>query len=199
MIGEIIDRKEKFEESLEGRDQRLWEVLLFLVRFTVLAAPLYLLLWNDWNPVWLRELNAAVAANVLSGLGLDVVQSGSFIGTGQFSVDVSTDSTGWKSFLALVGLMLATRGEAREKKLYGALLALVIVFTGNITRLVTMVYAVAVWGVDYQLIHTFFWRWGLTALVLVSWIAWLRWEHGSTVKRLRTFLGHGRAYIRPPG
>jgi exosortase/archaeosortase family protein len=191
MIEEIRKRKKAFEESLEGRDQRLWEVFLFLVRFTVLAAPLYLLLWNDWNPIWLREMNAAVGSNVLSLLDLDVVHSGSFIGTGQFSVDVSTDSTGWKSFLALVGLMLATREEALTKKLYGILLALVIVFAGNITRLVSMVYAVVVWGVDYQLIHTFFWRWGLTALVLVSWIAWLRWDHSSMQKRITTFLGHG--------
>ncbi|MDY6771174.1 MAG: exosortase/archaeosortase family protein [Candidatus Nanohaloarchaea archaeon] len=176
MIEELRERKQAFEEQLSQQNQRLWDVLLFLTLFTVLAAPLYLLLWQGWNPVWLRELNATVASQLLGLVGLDTAHSGPYLAAEHLTVNVSTDSTGWKSMIAVVGLVLAVRGEAARKRLIGILGGVVIVVTGNLVRITSMVYAVEVLQMDYAFIHTFLWRWGLTFLVFGYWVLWLRWD-----------------------
>ncbi|MDY6789031.1 MAG: exosortase/archaeosortase family protein [Candidatus Nanohaloarchaea archaeon] len=179
MIERVLEREKEFRESLSKRNQKLWQVFLFLAKFTVLAAPLYLLIWSNWNPLWLRQLNAAASSGLLNVLGVDSSSSGVFILTSELSVNVSVDSTGWKSVLALTGLMLATPGTVAgvRKKIYGILSGVIFVMAGNIARLVSMVYMVEVWGVSYQLVHTFLWRWGLTFLVLGFWISWLNWDY----------------------
>lgn len=149
---------------------------MFLVRFTILAAPVYLLLWQNWNPLWLRTVNAKISSSVLNLLRVETSQLQTFIETNTFTVDVSTDSTGWKSFIALTALILSVRGEKIRKKIYGIVLGTALVFLGNIVRLVSMMYMVEKLGIPYELIHKFLWRWGLTFLVLIAWLVWLNWE-----------------------
>ncbi|MDY6778264.1 MAG: exosortase/archaeosortase family protein [Candidatus Nanohaloarchaea archaeon] len=174
-MSKLIERKERFEERLEGRNRMLWDILVFLLRFTVLAAPLYILLWTSWNPVWLRSLEAGITHQVLQLAGVSSQHQGTVVTTRTLSVDVSTDSTGWKSVLALAALIIAVRGYTWRERLSGIMAGTVILFTANIARLASMIYAVEVWNISYQLIHLFLWRWGLTAVVLATWLVWLHW------------------------
>jgi len=186
MIGTLRKRKQAFEESLNDRNRQLWEVFMFLIRLLLLASPLYLLLVIEWNPIWLRELNAGISASILNLLGLSADHTGSFVITETIRLNVSVDSTGWKSFLALAALMLAVRDQGTYKRLYGVIIGWGVLFIGNILRITSMIYAVEVWGVSYEFMHTFLWRWGLTVLVLTVWILWLQWEPDE--QQLRSYL-----------
>jgi exosortase/archaeosortase family protein len=176
MIEQIQERIDAVRDDLDDRNRTLFDTLLFLVRFTVLAAPIYLLLWQGWDPVWLRSINATVSSHVLNLAGLETASSGTFLSAPSILVDVSVDSTGWKSMIAVTALILATLGENRRKRLYGIASGIGIVSIGNIGRITSMVYAVEVFGADYEFIHTFLWRWGLTFLVFGYWALWLHWD-----------------------
>jgi len=176
MIGRIRERIDAIRDDLDERNMVLFDTLLFLVRFTVLAAPVYLLLWQGWDPVWLRSINATISSHVLNLAGLETASSGTFLSAPSILVDVSVDSTGWKSMIAVIALILATLNEDRRKRLYGIVAGVGIVFFGNIGRITSMVYAVEVLGVEYEFIHTFLWRWGLTFLVFGYWALWLQWD-----------------------
>lgn len=176
MTSVIQEQIDDIRERLDERNERLFDTLLFLIRFTLLAAPVYLLLWQGWDPVWLRSLDAAVSSHVLNLSGLDTVSSGTYLTAESIAVDVSTDSTGWKSMIAVTALIIATMAETTRKRLLGIFGGITIVFIGNIGRITSMVYAVEVYGADYELIHTVLWRWGLTFLVFGYWLLWLRWD-----------------------
>lgn len=151
----------------------LYKTLLFLVRFNILAIPLYLLLWIDFNPLWLRELNSWLTGDIIRFLGIDVTQGGTIVDTAHLSMDVSTDSTGWKSYIALSALIIALTDYPWRERALGICGGLVLVFFGNLARLVTMIYLVEVFGVSYDLIHNLFWRWGLTLLIFLYWAGFL--------------------------
>lgn len=168
-----------FIEKAREQHPRLMRVLLFLVRFNLLALPLYLLLWTGFDPVWLRELNAWLTAGIIDLLGLEVSQSGTIVDTAHLSMDVSTDSTGWKSYIALSALLIAVVGHDLDMRLLGAGIGLLVVFIGNLMRLITMIYLVEVFGLSYGLVHDLFWRWGLTLLIFLYWVAWM--QHGAAV------------------
>lgn len=176
MISELRERKQELREGLDERNKVLFDTLDFLVRLMVLAAPFYVLLWKGWNPVWLRTLNAAISHTILTLVGVETGHIGTFVAGEAIVVDVSVDSTGWKSMIAVTALMLATVGEKMRKRAYGIIVGLTIVFIGNIARITSMMYAVEVYGADYEFIHTFLWRWGLTILVFVVWVLWLHWD-----------------------
>lgn len=160
-------------ERLNERQQRLADVCVFLLIFTALAGPFYLLLGADWDATWLRTLTAGVAAPVLRLIGVPATSTGTLLTVGDLVIDVSRDSTGWKSFIALTALIVASRKPVRWTA-YGIVGAVVTVFAANILRLVTTAYAVTVLGVEYQLLHLFLWRWGLTAVVFIAWLGWFR-------------------------
>ncbi len=176
MIKKLLQKKEEFEDSLEGRNKKLWDVFVFLVRFTAMVFPLYLLIWLNWNPVWLRSLDAGIASEILNLLGVPATHTGTFFQTSGLTVNVSIDSTGWKSFLALTALVVAVRDVDIKDRVVGIVGGAVAVFTANIVRLVSMAYAVEIWGVSYEVLHTVLWRWGLTVVVLGCWLAWMRWK-----------------------
>lgn len=161
--------------ELSETDQQRLDLLLFLVRLLLLATPLYVLLWIDWNPVWLRQLQAGIGTAVLDLTGMAVTHSGTWIEAPGLAVDVSVDSTGWKSMLAVMALVLAVTDLPRRERVIGLVAGLATVFAANILRLTSMIYAVVVWGISYELIHTFLWRWGLTAVLLSYWLIWLHW------------------------
>ncbi len=184
----MMEKIKEFEENLSPKNRRLWTVFKFLAGFTILAAPLYLFIWSQWNPIWLRSFNAYISAGILDIIGIEASSSGVFLNTAGLYVNVSTDSTGWKSMLALTALILATPREIWKEensedsqkgyvnwvgKARGVVAGVIFVFVGNIVRLVSMVYLVEVSGASYSFVHTFLWRWGLMFLVLGFWICWI--------------------------
>lgn len=160
-------------ETIRETHPQLFQVLLFLIRFNILAIPLYLLLWIDFDPVWLREINAQMTGLLIDLAGIDVTQSGTIVQTPHLTMDVSVDSTGWKSYFALTALIIAVTNVSWRERVIGIGIGLLVVAVGNLTRLVTMIYLVEVAGISYDLVHDLLWRWGLTLLIFGYWAFWL--------------------------
>jgi exosortase/archaeosortase family protein len=87
-------------------------------------------------------------------------------------LDVTRDSTGWKSMLAVTALIIAV-GRPFRQTVQGVVTGVGVLFAANLLRITSMFYAVTVYDVSYELLHTVLWRWGLTAVVLVTWLWWL--------------------------
>lgn len=168
----VSSRYTVFLESLTPEQRQLFDTFLFLMRFAALSIPLYLVLGSGWESAWLRSFNASVSAVVLSFAGIDVSTVGSVIYGEFLTLDVSWDSTGWKSMMAFSALVLASTVPSRQK-LAGIIIGAGFIQVANIARITSMFYAVEVYHVDYELLHTVLWRWGLTTVVLVTWIGWL--------------------------
>ncbi len=159
--------------ALDERQRRLLAAASFLVRFTVLAAPLYAVVWLGWDGTPMRGWTAEAVMHVLRAVGLDAVRDGTAVTVPGLVVDVSRDSTGWKSVFAVAALVAAVKRPWRSR-LAGVMLGVTAVLVMNVVRVASMVYAVSVWQVEYALLHTVLWRWGLTAVVVGVWVAWLR-------------------------
>lgn len=162
-------------ERLTERQRRLLAAFRFLVVFTLLASPLYLLIAVGWEGTWLRQGMAAASTPILRVLGVEAVRNGAFIDAGTFLINVTRDSTGWKSALALTALIIATPASWR-RRIQGIAIGVVVIAAANVLRIVTMVYASVVHQAPYELLHTVLWRWGLTLVVLGAWLVWLYQE-----------------------
>lgn len=173
---------QRLEQRMTPRQQSLFTAFRFLTVFTALSLPFYLLLNSGWNATVLRSVQAMIAADILSLTGLEVSHIGTFIYSEQLLVDVTRDSTGWKSLLAFTALVLAV-GRPLRQTVSGILLGVTVIAAANLLRITSMFYAVAVYGVDYELMHTVLWRWGLTFVVLTTWLLWL---HGTDLRNLLT-------------
>lgn len=161
-----------FERGMSPFQRQLFAVFRFLAVFALLSLPFYAVLNSGWDAGFLRSLHATVSAELLSFTGLEATGSGPFIQGEQFIIDVTRDSTGWKSLLALTALIVAS-GRSFRRTVHGILFGAAVVFVANILRITSMFYAVAVFNVEYELLHTLLWRWGLTAVVLGTWLTWL--------------------------
>lgn len=166
------DARERVEQRLTERQQRLFDAFMFLATFALLAVPLYAVMHSGWEANGLRTGFATVSAAVLRVLGIEIVQQGSMLYTPELAVDVSRDSTGWKSLMAFTALVVASRRPFRQK-LDGIVIGVGVIAVANVVRIVSMVYAVEVYSVGYELLHTVLWRWGLTGVVFVAWVLWL--------------------------
>jgi len=173
MIGRIAERKREFERELSEFQRKMFRATLFLLKFSALSLPVYLLVSAGWNPVWLRNLNAELSSYLLRLLGMDVSVSGHLIHSGKLLLDVSTDSTGWKSVMALSALILSAEA-GKNSKISGILKGTFLIFLVNVLRISSMVFLVNRFSISYELIHTVLWRWGLTAVLFVYWVHWFR-------------------------
>ncbi len=170
--------EKKATKHFTKKQRKLWGIFIFLARFSALAIPLHLILWLNLNSHPLQMLNADILEKLLGLTGIDFVRSNiSFFlktPTGLLNLEVSRDCIGWKSMLAISGLVFAVRKVGLEKKLKGVLAGLCILFIGNIVRMFTTVYMAGKYGLYFfTLLHSFLWQWGLMALVLIIWVIWL--------------------------
>lgn len=181
-----LQRYREFREGLDPRQERLFHAFVFLSRFAALAVPFYLIIASGWEAEGFRAFTAQVSASTLQMLGIEATSTGSFVQAGELLVDVTRDSTGWKSVAVFTALVAASR-RSTESKVKGVLIGVFLLLGVNLLRITSMVYAVETLGIDYEFLHTFLWRWGLTAAVIGLWALWM---HLSTPSE--GFIRHGR-------
>lgn len=162
----------------EGQE-KLWNVLVFLIRLIILSIPLYLILMFSVNLSPLQHAVAGQSAAFLEFLGHDVVLDGYHITVGtqpnDFYFYINEDCTGWKSMLFLFALMFAVPGISIKRRLIGLAIGIPVIWVGNLFRVVGVVLAERAYGVEFALnIHDFGYRIGLIVLVLVIWTVWLK-------------------------
>ncbi len=166
--------------KLTKGQKRQWEILQFLLRLLVLAVPLYVILWLNPSFLPIQNTVADHSYAILTAMGLDVDRNDLVltIGTSEpFAIYIGPDCTGWKSTVAYFALLFATLGASMRKRILGLLVGIPLIYAGNLSRIVVAVLIERTWGREAAMFfHDFLWQVGLIALVIILWLAWLRWD-----------------------
>ncbi|MHA1743340.1 MAG: archaeosortase/exosortase family protein [Candidatus Heimdallarchaeota archaeon] len=163
--------------------KKLWTVALFLLKFNLLAIPMYLVLWWNLSYPALQNFLTVLTYKTLVFLGYDaslVKTQTSIVPLISFSeelpkIGISWDSTGWKSLYALTALTIATPFTTLKKKGKFLAVALPFLFLLNFFRILTTILIAVNYGFQYfDVVHTLLWREGLIFAVVAIWGLWLR-------------------------
>jgi exosortase/archaeosortase family protein len=160
------------------KNEKLKKILFFLIKFNLLAIPLYLILIFNLSFQPFQNFVATLTTISLKSLGYRVAQDGFtlaiFHSNKLSQLEISWDSTGWKSLYALFALVFATSGDLR-KKIKFLIIALPTLFLINILRIVSTIVFALEFGFEYfDLIHLFLWREGLIFFVILFWFIWAK-------------------------
>ena len=162
------------------KQTKLIQVAQFFLVFNLLALPMYFILLADLSFLPLQDFLAAMTSQVLQLQKIPAVSSGSFVTIFDTSgvlrnIQISFDSTGWKSVYALVALIIATPLPSMRRKLRFLAVGVPAIFVLNFLRIWSTIWYSYVYGWEnFDVIHTLLWREGLIALVLLFWFFWLR-------------------------
>lgn len=176
----MAERAKKALNWLRKRkNERVFSVLLFLLKFNLLAIPMYALMYLNVSFPPLQHFLAEFLYTALKTFGYDISKNRLILGlTSGFTiatVKISVDCTGWKSMYALAALMIATPVPNDRNKLKFLVLGMASIFLINMVRLLTTITIVYRIGFQYlDVIHTILWREGLILAVIAIWYLWLR-------------------------
>lgn len=159
--------------------KKLLSIFVFLVKFAALSLPLHFLLWVNFDASQVQDFVANAAGQLLLSSGVEVSRNGLFLSiptkTGPLTVEIIKDCVGWKSILALFGLIFATPNIIVKKRVFGLIAGAPIIFIGNILRIYATIYVTVLKGLEFwKVTHTYLWQEGLILLVIVTWYIWLR-------------------------
>jgi exosortase/archaeosortase family protein len=156
-------------------NKKLIGILWFLVKFNLLAIPLYLIIYMNLTLPAVQSFVANSVHTILSALGYMSELNGYMINFPIVSVEITFDCTGWKSVYALFALVVATPSVLWKKKLKFLAVGLPAIFVINILRIVTTLAVVMSFGIEYlEVAHNILWQEGLILAVLGIWYFWLR-------------------------
>ena len=92
-------------------------------------------------------------------------------------IEISWDSTGWKSMYAVASLILVTPISIIRHRIKVALIAVAIIFFINYLRIATTILISIKFGFNFfDIVHTVLWREGLILAVVGVWFGWMRME-----------------------
>lgn len=168
-------------QKKEKLTNRLISVLIFLLMFNLLAIPLYIALYTNFSFEPLKELDAGIVSTTLNFLGYSSNSDGftvNLVSNGdQQKIDISWDSTGWKSMYAIAALIVATPISKITRRIKFAAIGVAIIFFINYLRILTTIAISASFGFNlFDIIHTVLWREGLILAVVGIWFAWVGME-----------------------
>lgn len=178
----ITNRWNKFEKKttkdFTHSQSKMWDTLIFLIRFCILAIPLHIIIWTGYDFSHIITITSYFTSKLLSMLGTDFFQiENTFIiktGTGTLIADIIKDCSGWKSFLALFSLIVATRHSTIKARTIGIMIGTFAIFIGNVLRLATTFHLTYLKGLEiFDITHNILWQGGLIILVLAIWLFWL--------------------------
>lgn len=159
--------------------KKLIEVLKFIVIFNLLAIPMYVVLYFNLSFEPLKNFLAFLTTQTLTLFGVNAVQQNAFVNllahNQLLRIEISFDSTGWKTLYALFALTLATPKRKIKNKLKFLVWGLPLLFVVNFLRILTTILVAVYYGYQYfDVVHLFLWREGLIAAVVILWYLWLR-------------------------
>ena len=163
------------------KKNRLKFILWFLLRFNLLAIPLYLAIYTDFSFPPLQTLITQITATILKIQGYNIIQNDQMmlmnVDDSIYSIEVSWDSTGWKSLYALAALVMAVPTSNIKSKLKFLSMGLPMIFVLNLIRILTTILIALNFGFQYfEIVHTLLWREGLIIAVVALWYFWLKKE-----------------------
>lgn len=170
----------KGRKKLTEKQKRLWGLQLFLLRFLVLAIPLYLVLTFGID-MWPVQLEVArESAWVIGLLGYNPAMYGAGVladssGSAPFFFVISPDCTGWKSMLFFVALLFAVPKRPWKSRVAGVVAGIAILWAINIFRVAAVVLIYSSLGLGAAMaVHDYLWQIGMGLAALLIWIAWLK-------------------------
>ena len=169
-----------FAKELNPVQKRMWNVIVFLIRLSVLSLPLYVILSFTAVLLPLQVLIASQTGWVLQLMGFSVTQNTALVSVSGpasqqvFNFLVDADCTAWKSMLFAFALIFAVPRVKNRKRLYGLALAVPVIWVVNLSRIVGSVMVEQSYGLETAMfVHDVLWQFGLIALVLVVWGVWM--------------------------
>jgi exosortase/archaeosortase family protein len=174
-----------FEKKLSPQQKKLWQLLLFLIKFGIASIPVYLIMAFNLDFFYIQNAEALQVNFIINSFGTNSSVMYCKINECNASppgmpaiayqdraIGVDRACTGYRSFFALIGLILAVPGITKDKRLRGIFFALVVVYIANIIRLLSTFYLSFVF--DFELVHNIMWREGMIAVVFFSWLLWMK-------------------------
>lgn len=160
-------------ETLSHIKSAVW----FVAKLNALAVPLYLAVYLNVTWPAFQDAWAAGLSQSLGSLGYETALSGHTIGvrSGQtlYQIDLSWDSTGWKSLYAMSALVFASGAGSLGQKLRFLAFALPLVAFLNLLRVVTTSLVYLNYGLPgFELVHGLLWSAVMVVLVVFLWY-WL--------------------------
>lgn len=155
------------------------QIIRFLIVFNLFLIPLYTILWLNLSYQPLQNFLASSTAYVLKTRGFNVKVDGStinlFLGLQLQRIQISWDSTGWKSMYTLIALVLATPTFKLAKRFTFLLYSVPTIFFLNFLRIVTTILFAINYGFEYfELLHMLIWREGMILAVVILWFLFLK-------------------------
>lgn len=176
---EKVERGRKRFELSEKGVEKIELLVDFLIKFNLLAIPMYIVIFSGVELYSLQLLIADIVHVIIKAFGYEIVKKGialTLVATPSVvHVVIGIDCTAWKSMYALAALMVASPVPNDRRKLKHAALGVLAIFTLNIIRL-TMTILVGYWfGMWYlDIVHALLWREGMIFAVIVIWLIWLK-------------------------
>ena len=170
-----------------------YPVFAFLIKFNILAIPMYAAILLNFDFYILQKATADVVYFLLQVLGFSPVIDGIMITipvqNGTWAALISSACTGWKSVLLFLALVAATPKNNRRI----ALAFIPAILLVNIIRIVFMFWVASANLAYFELAHALVWSWGMLLVVIVLWLFWML--KISSTKAHFSFLRMWRSHI----
>ena len=172
-------------------------VFTFLIKFNILALPMYLAILLEFDFYILQQATASIVYSLLQILGFSPTIDGIMITipvqNGEWAAIINSACTGWKSVLVFLALVAATPKQTNAQGVsYSinkriALLFVPIILIINIMRIVFMFWVASVDLAYFELVHTLVWSWGMILVIVGFWLLWvLKISNMKTAKLTKT-------------
>lgn len=168
---DIPELKEQVEE-LEGRERKLYETSIFVSKMVLAGLIFQLVLFTYPDTYGLQAGLAHVTQILLELFGVELERQGALLVDSRKSYLVTQDCLGWKSMAAFTALLFSSTSEYR-RHLKPFIAGIIVIGSVNIIRVSTTVYLSQAGLISFEIIHSLFWKWGLTFTVIVLWLFWL--------------------------
>lgn len=181
--------KIKTEFDFNERQQKLYDTLVFVSKMLFFGALLHMALFLRPDTYGLQSALAALSNFFLQFLGVALERNGALLISERSSYLVTQDCLGWKSMFAFTALVLSSAPLKEIKKhLKTVVIGAAALAAINIFRVATTIYLSYHQVISFEIIHTVFWKWGLTFVVLVFWFSWLKRNENMEIWKLRESL-----------
>ncbi|MCW1296225.1 MAG: exosortase/archaeosortase family protein [Candidatus Parvarchaeota archaeon] len=168
----------KKKEKLNKKQRKLIFILKFLIRFSLLAIPLYLIMY--FGNLFLLKVVETKQISILLNL-TEIKNSVEINDEVILNVEplknklvIDDACTGYRSMLAFAALVLAVPKIRNSKKSVALILGIPAIYVINILRIFSTILIAVKFGEEkLEFVHTFLWREGLIFLILILWLLWL--------------------------
>ena len=152
--------------------EKLEKTLVFIGKLLVAGLFFRAFLYFSPSTSGLQSFLAQTINYFLSILGITVERNGYMLVDQTTTYIVTQDCLGWKSMAAFTALVFAsTEKMLKHSRILISGLGAIIAF--NFLRVLTTIILSHYGVVSFDIIHTLFWKWGMTLIVFLLWSSWL--------------------------